>query len=312
MTAMVNTERGTKVSPLVLGTNVFGWTADEHTSHQILDRYVSGGGNFIDTADSYSFWANGNTGGESETIIGSWLARRTDREELLIASKVSHHPELSGMAPATIAKAIDGSLTRLGLDQLDLYYAHFDDADTPLVESIAAMSALVDQGKIRAIGISNYSAQRIAEWLEITEREGFHLPVSIEPQYNLMERTIEADILPLAQKHGLAVYPYYSLAHGFLTGKYRPGNLPEGERTADASQYLTDRGLRVLDALEKISVERGIQYSAVALAWLRAQPGITAPIASARTPQQLEPLLETMHLVLKENELQLLSAASHS
>lgn len=176
MSSQLAVSQQIKVAPLVLGTNVFGWTADVEVCHRILDGYVEMGGNFIDTADSYSFWAEGNSGGEAETIIGSWLAQRDDRDKILVASKVSHHPQLSGMAPATINAAIDGSLTRLGLDYLDIYYAHFDDPSTPLVESIEAMSGLVDQGKIRSIGISNYSPERIAQWLEISEREGFPPP----------------------------------------------------------------------------------------------------------------------------------------
>ncbi|MDQ0092260.1 aldo/keto reductase [Paeniglutamicibacter psychrophenolicus] len=299
-----------KVSPLVLGTNVFGWTADADVSHKILDEYVDGGGNFIDTADSYSFWAEGNSGGEAETIIGSWLARRDDRDELLVASKVSHHPQLSGMAPATINAAIDGSLARLGLDHLDIYYAHFDDSSTPLAESIEAMSGLVDSGKIRSIGISNYSPERITQWLEISEREGFHLPVALEPHYNLMERGIEDSLLPLAQEHSLDVFPYYSLAHGFLTGKYRGNAEVDSVRAADAGQYLTPRGERVLAALVQVSEGRACTFAPIALAWLRAKTGVTAPIASARTVAQLQPLVANMHLALTECELQLLDEAS--
>lgn len=299
-----------KVSPLVLGTNVFGWTADVDVSHRLLDEYVDAGGNFIDTADSYSFWAEGNSGGEAETIIGSWLAGRDDPDEILVASKVSHHPKLSGMAPATINAAIDGSLTRLGLEHLDIYYAHFDDHSTPLVESIEAMSGLVDQGKIRSIGISNYSPERITQWLEISEREGFHLPVALEPHYNLMERDVETSLLPLAQEHSLDVFPYYSLAHGFLTGKYRGNAQVDSVRAADAGQYLTPRGERVLAALAQVSDGRASTFAPIALAWLRTRTGVTAPIASARTVAQLQPLLDNMHLVLTEDELQLLDEAS--
>lgn len=310
MNSRLTTVAGAQSSPLVLGTNVFGWTADEEISHRILDRYVQTGGNFIDTADSYSFWASGNTGGESERIIGSWLRGRTDRDELLIASKVSHHPDLSGLAPQTIRTAVDGSLQRLGVDYLDVYYAHFDDPDTELEESIASFSALVDAGKIRAIGISNYSAPRIEQWLEITRREGFHAPVAIEPLYNLMERGIEADILPLARRNELELFPYYSLAHGFLSGKYRAGATPDSARASDAAQYATAQGERVLQALEQVASARGTQLSSIALAWLRTQPGVTAPIASARTLGQLEPLLETMHLELDDAESSLLAEAS--
>ncbi|MGP9727685.1 aldo/keto reductase [Glutamicibacter sp. 287] len=310
MNSRLTTAAGAQSSPLVLGTNVFGWTADERTSHRILDGYVQAGGNFIDTADSYSFWASGNTGGESERIIGSWLRGRADRDELLIASKVSHHPDLSGLAPQTIRTAVDGSLQRLGVDYLDVYYAHFDDPDTKLEESIASFSALVDAGKIRAIGISNYSAPRIEQWLEITKREGFHAPVAIEPLYNLMERGIERDILPLACRNEMELYPYYSLAHGFLSGKYRTGANQDSARASDAAQYATAQGERVLQALEQIASARGTQLSSIALAWLRTQPGVTAPIASARTMGQLEPLLETMHLELDDEGNSLLAEAS--
>ncbi|MDO2933397.1 aldo/keto reductase [Paeniglutamicibacter sulfureus] len=310
MSSQLAVSQQIKVAPLVLGTNVFGWTADVEVCHRILDGYVEMGGNFIDTADSYSFWAEGNSGGEAETIIGSWLAQRDDRDKILVASKVSHHPQLSGMAPATINAAIDGSLTRLGLDYLDIYYAHFDDPSTPLVESIEAMSGLVDQGKIRSIGISNYSPERIAQWLEISERESFPLPVALEPHYNLMERDVEASLLPLAQKHSLDVFPYYSLAHGFLTGKYRGTAEVDSVRAADAGRYLTARGENVLDALAQVSADRTCPFAPIALAWLRAKPGITAPIASARTVAQLMPLVANMHLTLTEAEVQLLDEAS--
>ncbi|WP_235781363.1 aldo/keto reductase [Sinomonas notoginsengisoli] len=298
------------VSPLALGTNVFGWTADTRTSHTILDAYIAGGGNFLDTADSYSFWAPGNSGGESESVIGKWLASRGTRDDVVIATKVSHHPDLQGMAPATIRKAVDGSLTRLGVDAIDVYYAHFDDPETPLEESIAAMSELVDQGKVRTIGISNYSADRIREWLKITEREQFHAPVAVEPQYSLAEREIEADILPLAREHGLAVMPYYSLAHGFLTGKYAVGQAVDSPRAGDASKYLTPRGEAILGALTQVAAEQSVEPAAVALAWLAAQPGVVAPIASARNANQLAPLLQSMDIELSEAQMRQLDDAS--
>jgi len=301
---------GIAVSPLALGTNVFGWTADTETSHAVLDGYVAAGGNFLDTADSYSFWAEGNTGGESETIIGKWLAGRSDRDDLVIATKVSHHPQFSGMAPETIRAAIDASLTRLDIDTVDIYYAHFDDPTTPLIESIAALSELVDQGKIRSIGISNYTADRIKEWLDITAREGFHKPVVVEPQYNLVERGIEADILPLARTHGLAVVPYYSLAHGFLTGKYDDGEEIESPRAPDAAKYLNAHGRKVIDAVKNVADEHSTQPASIALAWLAAQNGVAAPIASARTTDQLSPLVESMQIQLTIKDLQLLDEAS--
>jgi aryl-alcohol dehydrogenase-like predicted oxidoreductase len=298
-----------EVSPLALGTNVFGWTADTPTSHRILDRYVEGGGNFLDTADSYSFWAEGNSGGESETIIGQWLAGRGDRDGLVIATKVSHHPQLSGLAPETIRTAVDGSLTRLGVEAIDLYYAHYDDPDTPLVESIAALSGLVDQGKVRALGLSNFTAARIEEWLAITAREGFHAPIALEPQYSLVERGIEDDVLPLARRHGLAVMPYYSLAHGFLTGKYTDDDRIDSPRAPEASRYLTPQGRAVLRALRQVAAAHAVQPATIALAWLAAQDGVVAPIASARNTDQLDPLLESMQTTLAPDELRLLTQA---
>jgi aryl-alcohol dehydrogenase-like predicted oxidoreductase len=301
---------GLDVSPLALGTNVFGWTADAATSHRILDRYVESGGNVLDTADSYSFWAEGNSGGESETIIGQWLTGRSDRDELVIATKVSHHPQLAGLAPETIRTAVDGSLSRLGIETIDIYYAHYDDPDTPLVESIEAMSQLVDQGKVRAIGLSNFTAERIAQWLRITDREGFHAPIVLQPQYSLVERGIETDVLPLARTHGLAVMPYYSLAHGFLTGKYTGEGPVDTPRASEASQYLTTQGRAVLHALKQVAAEHDVEPAAIALAWLAAQDGVVAPIASARNTEQLKPLLQSMETPLSRPELDLLEEAS--
>jgi len=310
MTATATTASGAEACRLVLGTNVFGWTAGQEASHEILSSYVDGGGNFIDTADSYSFWGEGNAGGESERIIGSWLSGRSDRDQLIVATKVSHHPEFSGMSPENIRVAVEESLRRLGTECIDLYYAHFDDPSVPLEQSVQAMSELVDQGKIRSIGVSNYSSQRIEEWISIAKSAGYHVPIAIEPQYNLMERAVETDILPLASKHGLDVYPYYSLAHGFLSGKYRPGNLPQGARTSDASQYMDARGLSVLAVLDEIAKRRQVQPAAIAVAWIRGKNDVTAPIASARNLDQLSPLLSTLNLVLDEGEVQLLDEAS--
>jgi aryl-alcohol dehydrogenase-like predicted oxidoreductase len=293
---------GFDVFPLALGTNVFGWTADAAQSHAVLDQYVARGGNLIDTSDSYSFWAPGNSGGESESIIGDWLARRGDRDDLVIATKVSQHPRFSGMAPGTVNAAVEESLRRLKTDVIDIYYAHFDDPSTPLVESIAAMSGLVDAGKIRAIGISNYAPERVAEWLDITEREGFHRPVALQPQYSLVERGIEEDLVPLALEHEIGILPYYVLARGFLTGKYADGAVVDSPRAAAASAYLNPLGRRVL--------AHGAQPATVALAWVAAQPGVTAPIASARSVDQLPALLAHVDLDLTDAELRLLSEAS--
>jgi len=310
MKSEMTTAAGQHACGLVLGTNVFGWTADLATSHEILSAYVQGSGNFIDTADSYSFWVDGNEGGESEGTIGQWLKGRNDRDQLIIATKVSHHPKFSGMGPGNIMAAVDQSLRRLETDYIDLYYAHFDDPTVPLEDSAQAMSSLVDQGKIRAIGLSNYSAPRVEEWIKIAKRDGLHAPVAIEPQYNLMERGIEADIVPLAAGYGLDIYPYYSLAHGFLSGKYRPGNLPQGDRAADAAKYLDERGLSVLAALDDLAQQYRQQPAAVALAWLRGKKDVTAPIASARNLEQLSPLLGALNLTLRGEEMRLLDEAS--
>lgn len=305
-------DSGIEVFPLSLGGNVFGWTAGRQTSFDVLDGYVAAGGNFIDTADSYSAWVPGNKGGESETIIGEWLSRRSDRDDVVIATKVSRHPEFPGLAPDTVRAAARASLERLRTDRIDLYYAHFDD-DAVAMEDIARVfSELVDQGLVRAIGVSNVSAERIAEWLRIATAEGLHAPVALQPHYNLVERGIEADLLPLAREHGLAVVPYYALASGFLTGKYRDGTTSDSPRASGAAQYLDDRGRRVLGALDAVAQGHGVEVATVALAWLRSQPGVVAPIASARVMEQLPALFASATLVLGEAELASLDAASRS
>lgn len=299
-----------EVSPLVLGTNVFGWTADVDAAHAVLDAYVSAGGNMIDTADAYPAWAQGRIGGESELVIGEWLRGRQHRDELTIATKVSRHPYFKGLAPSNIRSAVDASLSRLGVDHIDLYYAHFDDADTPLIESIDALSRLVDQGKVRYLGISNYSLDRIEQWLALTNEHGFHRPVALQQQFSLMERQVEHTTLPLAQQEGIGFLPYYVLARGFLTGKYRPATTVDTPRFEDASTYLTDRGLRVLAALDRVAANHGMPVAAVTLAWTAAQAGVVAPIASARNREQLAALLTYPRITLTAPELQLLSEAA--
>jgi aryl-alcohol dehydrogenase-like predicted oxidoreductase len=300
-----------EVFPLALGTNVFGWTADEATSHRVLDDYFAAGGNFLDTADSYSFWAPGNVGGESERIIASWFAKRGTRDQVVLATKVSQHPEFTGLAPATIDRAVDASLERLGTDVIDLYYAHFDDAHTPLEDSIAALSALVDAGKVRYLGISNYSPERIEEWLRITEAGGYHRPIALQPQYSLVERGIESTLIPLAQREGLGVVPYYALARGFLTGKYREGaDDSASPRAPMAAAYLAGRGRDVLAALDEISSRHGVAQATIALAWLAGRPTVVAPIASARIPEQLPDLLAHVSVELSPAEIAQLDAAS--
>lgn len=304
-----------EIAALAFGGNVLGWTADRDTSFEVLDAFIAGGGDFIDTADGYSHWVPTNTGGESETIIGQWLAARGNRDQVTIASKVSTHPDFKGLAPANIRAAVDASLGRLGIEQIDLYYAHYDDADTPLADTVAAFSELVDAGKIRYIGVSNYTAERVTEWVRIAQAEGLHAPVALQPLYNLVERGYETNGLrEIAQSAELAVFPYYSLAHGFLTGKYRaaadatvPG---ASDRAPQAAEYLDDRGVAVLAALDEIAAAHRVELATVALAWLRQQATVTAPIASARNTAQLPAVLASLSLELSAAELEALTAAS--
>ncbi|TCO37455.1 aryl-alcohol dehydrogenase-like predicted oxidoreductase [Rathayibacter tanaceti] len=304
-------DSGIDVFPLSLGGNVFGWTAGRQTSFDVLDGYVAAGGDFIDTADSYSAWVPGNRGGESETIIGEWLGRRSgSRDDVVIATKVSRHPQFTGLAPDTVRAAARASLERLRTDRIDLYYAHFDDEAVPMEDIARVFSELVDQGLVRAIGVSNVSAERVASWLRIAAEEGLHAPVALQPHYNLVERGIEADLLPLAREAGLAVVPYYALASGFLTGKYRDGSTPEGPRADGAARYLDARGRRVLAALDTAAEAHGVEVATVALAWLRSQPGVVAPIASARVVEQLPALTASAALELSAEELAALDTAS--
>lgn len=299
-----------EVYPLSLGGNVFGWTADRQTSFDVLDGYTAGGGNFVDTADGYSAWVPGNTGGDSERIIGEWFDARGNRDQVVLATKVSQHPDFKGLAADNIRRAADASLDRLRSDYIDLYYAHFDDETVPLDETVAALSGLVDAGKVRYIGISNYSPERIEEWFRITEREGLHRAVALQPHYNLVERGYESSYRPIAEREGLGVMPYFALAAGFLTGKYRDGVTVDSARAGGASKYLDDTGRAVLAALDEVAAAHGVSVATVALAWLAAQPTITAPIASARTLEQLPDLLASVDLQLSADDLAALDGAS--
>lgn len=309
---MTSIGAGIDVFPLALGGNTFGWTSDEATSHRVLDAFVAAGGDFLDTADSYSAWAPGNSGGESETVIGSWLAARGNRDRVVIGTKVSQHPQFRGLRGTNVAAAADASLSRLGIDHIDLYWAHFDDADTPLEETAAAFDALVRAGKVRTIGLSNYSADRISEWFTIARREGFALPTALQPHYNLVERArYERDIAPVAAREELAVVPYYGLAAGFLTGKYRSSDdLGQSPRGRGAANYLTEPGLAVLKVLDDIAAARGVVPATVALAWLRGRPDVAAPIASARTVEQLPALVAAATLELTPTERESLDDVS--
>ena len=299
------------VLPLAVGGNVFGWTADEPTSFAVLDAFAEAPGISIDTADSYSHWVPGHTGGESETIVGRWFAARPGaRDRVVLATKVFGHPQFRGLSAANVAAAARASLQRLGTDRIDLYWAHHDDASVPLEETAAAFSRLVDEGLVRWIGLSNYSAERIDEWCATAERDGLHKPVAHQPGYNLVDRRYETASRPAAQRHHLGVLPYYALASGFLTGKYRPDHQPLGDRLGRASTYFTDAGWRVLAALDEVAAAHGVSVATVALAWLRSQPTIVAPIASASRPGQVADLLTSTTLDLAPDELEALTAAS--
>jgi aryl-alcohol dehydrogenase (NADP+) len=303
---------GLHVFPLCLGGNVFGWTADEPGSFALLDAYTAAGGNFIDTADSYVEWAPGGQGGESETIIGRWLARRGRRDDLVIATKVGQAPGREGLSPANIAAAADASLGRLGTDHIDLYYAHEDDPGTPLEETMAAFAELVRAGKVRHVAASNYTAPRLAEALAASDRIGAPRYVGVQTHYNLVHRDeYEAELAPLCARERLSGFAYSALADGFLTGKYRPGReLPRSERAEDAAAYLDDRGRGVVEALDTVAARHGAPVAAVALAWLTAQPTVAAAVASARTVEQLQELLVSAALQLDDGDLRLLGAAS--
>lgn len=296
------------VTRLCLGGNVFGWTADRDTSFAVLDAYVAAGGNFVDTADSYFWRAPGNSGGESETIIGEWMASRGNRDAVVVATKVGSWPARKGLSAKNIAEAVDDSLRRLRTDHIDLYYAHRDDPDTAQQETADAFDALVRAGKVRAIAASNFTAERLRSALEISARDGLASYVALQPHYNLMEREdYENALAPLVESEGLACMPYYALAKGFLTGKYRPDSQVDSERAEGALAYLDDRGRTVLTMLDEIAAGHGVPVAAVALAWLADQPTVTSPIASARTPEQLADLLPVLDLQLTDDERRLLA-----
>ena len=298
------------VFPLCLGGNVFDWTANEEQSFEVLDAYAAAGGNFIDTADVYSAWVSGHVGGESETIIGRWMADRSTRGQMVVATKVGMAPGLKGLSPATLRTAVEASLRRLDIDRIDLYYAHADDPDTPLAESLRTFDALVREGKVRYIAASNYTAPRLAEALSISQREGLTRYVALQPHYNLVHRSdYEGDLRDLCAREGVACFPYYGLAKGFLTGKYRPNKRVDSPRAASASEYLDERGLRLLATLDDIAAAHHTTVAAVSLAWLLAQPTVVAPIASARSVEQLMELLPAAGLTLSPEDLMRLSAA---
>ncbi|MFF1528056.1 aldo/keto reductase [Cellulomonas sp. NPDC058312] len=300
------------VLPLNLGGNVFGWTADEAASTAVLDAFVAEGGSFVDTADVYSQWAPGHAGGESEEVLGRWMASRGNRADVVLATKVGKLDGYLGTSRATVRGAIEQSLKRLQTDYVDLYYAHMDDQDTPLEETVAALGEVVREGKARYVAASNFSTERLAEALRIADELGVPRFVALQPHYNLVHRDeYEGPLQELAVREGLGVLPYSSLASGFLTGKYREGGpAVDSPRAGSAGRYLDDRGRRVLGVLDEVAAAHGTSVTAVSLAWLRVQPGVVAPIASARTVEQLPDLLAGARLELTAEEIGALSAAS--
>ena len=303
-------DSGIEVAPLALGGNVFGWTADEATSFAILDAFVDAGGTMIDTADVYSAWVPGNQGGESETVIGHWLRRDpAKREKIVIATKVGF---FEGLAPEKIAAACDASLRRLGVDVIDLYYHHKDDEQVPLADSLGAMDELVKAGKIRAIGLSQYSPERLDEAMRTAASQNLSRPCALQTWYNLVEREkLEGALRDVALEHGLGIIPFYGLANGFLTGKYRSReDLDKSPRGLRNIEYLEGRGVRVLDAMDAISRETGAALATIALAWTIAQPGIVAALASATSLAQLQEQLAASSFMLTPGQLAQLDEAS--
>ena len=294
------------VHPLCLGGNVFGWGADEAESFRVLDAYADAGGNFVDTGDVYSAWVDGNEGGESEAIIGRWMAARGNRDRMVIATKVGMKTGLDNLRPDTIRAAADASLERLGVDHIDLYYAHTDDAKTPIAETLGAFGQLVDAGKVRHIAASNFSGDRLRESAAVAEAEGLPRYVAHQPHYNLLEREVEEAVLPASADLGLATFPYFSLASGFLTGKHRDGDAAGSARVSRVQKYADARGERMLAAMDTVAESRSSSLATIALAWLAQRPTVASPIASARTVEQLPDLLALADLELTAEEMSLL------
>jgi aryl-alcohol dehydrogenase-like predicted oxidoreductase len=306
---------GLQVSPLAFGGNVFGWTVDEAQSFRLLDAWLDAGFNFVDTADVYSSWVPGHVGGESETIIGKWLRQSGKRNRIVLATKVGKPmgDGKVGLSAAYIREAVDASLMRLKTDHIDLYQSHDDDAGTPLEETMEAFAGLIKAGKVRAIGASNYSAPRLAEALDVSERLGLPRYESLQPLYNLYDRAVFEDALaPLCLERGVGVINFYALAAGFLTGKYRSeadaGKSARGANTT--KKYLNARGLRILAALDAVAATQGATPAQVAIAWQIAQPAVTAPIASATSTAQLDELTKAATLKLDDASIAALDAAS--
>jgi aryl-alcohol dehydrogenase-like predicted oxidoreductase len=301
------------IAPLAFGGNVFGWSVDEKRSFELLDAFVDAGGNLIDTADVYSAWVSGNRGGESEAIIGNWLKQSGKRDQVVIATKVAKWAEHPGLSPANIHQAVDGSLKRLQTDHIDLYQAHEDDASVPLAETLGAFARLIESGKVRVIGASNYGAARFADALAVSKQHNLPRYESLQPEYNLVSRDgYEKELEPLIRAENIGVISYYALASGFLSGKYRSeADLARSSaRGGSVKKYLNPRGLQVLAALDAIAAAHHATPAQVALAWLIARPGLTAPIASATSVEQLHELLGATSLQLSPDEIAQLDLVS--
>ena len=296
------------VHPLCLGGNVFGWTADEKQSHDVLNAYASHGGNFIDSADVYSEWKPGNKGGESETIIGTWL-KSQDRSKFVIATKVAKLSTHPGLRPENIIAACNDSLKRLQTDYIDIYYSHHDDAEVPMAETLGAYAQLISDGKVRQIAASQHTGARLQEALNISKAEGLPQYIALQDHYNLMERNpFETEQQGVLASNNISGLPFYSLARGFLSGKYRPGVTVDSVRADGVKEYQTDKGWAVVVALDEIAKAHNSSVSAIALAWLRSNPQVSTPIASARTVEQLIEIIEVVHL--SEYEVKKLNTAS--
>ncbi len=299
------------LTPLALGGNVFGWTADEPTSFAILDAFVAHGGNAIDTADGYSYWVPGHHGGESETVIGNWLKKRGRHDDLVIGTKVGWWEKRKGLGRANIIEGCEDSLRRLGVDRIDLYWLHRDDEQTRPDEFLGALDTLVSQGKVRAIGASNFGVTRFAAALEHSRRSGRISFVAQQPEYSLVNREIEKELMPLCTREGIGIMPYFPLASGFLTGKYRTSaDKTKSVRGGGAVKHLDGKGKPVLAALDAVAARHGATCAQVALAWIMAKPAITAPIASATSVAQIEELMGALTLELTPEDLAQLDAAS--
>lgn len=305
---------GLEIAPLVFGGNVFGWTIDEATSFRLLDAFVARGFNCIDTADMYSTWVPGHVGGESETILGNWLKQRGNRDKVIIATKVGWEmgPDKKGLSKAYILRAVEDSLRRLQTDTIDLYQSHKDDPDTPVEETLEAYAQLIKSGKVRAIGASNFGAERLAASLKASDAHDWPRYQALQPHYNLMERAdYERNLEALCLREGLGVITYFSLAAGFLTGKYRSeADLGKSPRGGGMKKYLDARGMRVLSALDEVAARHGSTPAAVALAWLLARPSVTAPIVSATSMEQLDTMLAAVDLALEPADIEQLDSAS--